>query len=280
MRIFLLETGTLKLDGGAMFGVVPKSIWQKHYPADENNLCTWAMRCLLLELADKLILVDTGMGNKQDASFFAHYHPDYSNSLEKSLDALGYSSTDITDVLLTHLHFDHAGGALMRKQEQIIPSFPNANYWISHEQWHEALNPNQRERASFLPENFLPLQNSSALNLIHKHDQPFHGIDCEFYYGHTRAMIILKIILKAQIFYYVADLIPSVGHLKIAYVPAYDIDPLRSMQEKQYFLKRCIEQKAILLFEHDPYIEACNLEYDNKGQIIAGKKGKLSSFLN
>lgn len=281
MKVKLLETGTFKLDGGAMFGVVPKSLWQKHYPADSNNLCIWAMRCLLVELDNRVLLVDTGMGDKQDARFFAHYQPNYTHTLEQSLSSLGYSLQDITDVLLTHLHFDHSGGALRRQGERIIPTFPRANYWVSQKQWNEALNPNPRERASFLPENFQNLQDAASLHLLTPGEQPFAPlIDCEFYDGHTRGLIVLRIKLLTKILYYVADLIPSVGHLKIAYVPAYDIDPLRSMQEKQHFLKRALSEEAILLFEHDPYIEACNLHIDSKGQIVAQKTGRLADFID
>jgi glyoxylase-like metal-dependent hydrolase (beta-lactamase superfamily II) len=230
MKLHTINTGFFKLDGGAMFGVVPKAIWQKTNPADANNLCTWAMRCLLIEDGNKLTLVDTGIGNKQDEKFFSYYYLHGDDSLDKSLANLGFNSADITDVFLTHLHFDHAGGAVIRDGEKLNPAFKNATYWSNKKHWQWAVEPNVREKASFLKENILPIYESGQLKFIDEQEnlewQP--NINISFAYGHTDSMMLPKISYKGRTIVYMADLLPSVGHLPLPYVMAYDMFPLKN----------------------------------------------------
>jgi glyoxylase-like metal-dependent hydrolase (beta-lactamase superfamily II) len=257
-----------KLDGGAMFGVVPKSIWNKLNPADENNLCTWAMRCLLVEEGNRLILIDTGCGNKQSESFFKHYFLHGNNSLIGSIQKLGFEKSDITDVILTHLHFDHVGGATQwnSNKTKVIPTFPNATYWVDESHWKWALYPNPREKASFLVENFLPIQENNQLKFIST-DSDFNCPPITFIRtnGHTQGMLIPKINYKDQVICFMADLLPSVGHIPLPYVMAYDVRPLDAMQEKEHFLKDALTNNYILFFEHDPNIECCTLIQTEKG---------------
>ncbi len=275
MKVYSIHTGKFKLDGGAMFGVVPKSLWNKLNPADENNLCTWALRCLLVIEGDRKILIDTGMGNKQDAKFFSHYHPHETKSLEEALEPLHIALSDITDVLLTHLHFDHVGGAIQKKEESYLPSFPNATYWVSQTQWELALQPNAREKASFLQENIIPLQTSGQLKLIElpsfKSDsslQEIHfsqSITCIVVNGHTQGMLLPKIKINGQYLVYMADLLPSVAHIPLPYVMGYDMQPLITLQEKEIFLKEAFANNFTLFFEHDATNECCSLQNTEKG---------------
>jgi glyoxylase-like metal-dependent hydrolase (beta-lactamase superfamily II) len=275
MQLYSIETGNFKLDGGAMFGVVPKSIWNKLNPADENNLCTWALRCLLIVDGDRKILVDTGMGNKQDAKFFGHYHPSNTVSLKNALQKISVDANDITDVLLTHLHFDHVGGAIKNKDEQLMPTFPNATYWVSESQWDLAMNPNKREKASFLKENIQPIQASGQLKLITVPDyqgqqslQEIHfseNISCLVVNGHTQCMLLPKINYNGKTLVYMADLLPSVGHIPIPYVMGYDMQPLVTLNEKELFLQEAVQKNYTLFFEHDPINECCNLQVTEKG---------------
>ena len=266
MKLYTIDTGFFKLDGGAMFGVVPKSIWQKLNPADENNMCTWAMRCLLVEYHNRLILIDTGIGNKQNEKFFSFYYLHGDDSLEKSLNKHGFTYTDITDVFLTHLHFDHCGGAISfkRSKEYYYPTFPNATYWSHSKHWDWAIHPNAREKASFLKENILPIQESGKLKFVDKdtYDLPFEYIDV---YGHTEAMILPVVEYKGTKVIYLADLIPSYGHIPIPYVMAYDVRPLETMKEKEQILERAFQENWLLFFEHDPKIELCSLQKTEKG---------------
>jgi glyoxylase-like metal-dependent hydrolase (beta-lactamase superfamily II) len=266
MKLYTIDTGFFKLDGGAMFGVVPKSIWQKLNPADENNMCTWAMRCLLVEYHNRLILIDTGIGNKQNEKFFSFYYLHGDDSLEKSLNKYGFTYTDITDVFLTHLHFDHCGGAISfeRSKEYYYPTFPNATYWSHSKHWDWAIHPNAREKASFLKENILPIQESGQLKFVDKdtYDLPFEYIDV---YGHTEAMILPVVEYKGTKVIYLADLIPSSGHIPIPYVMAYDVRPLETMKEKEQVLERAFQENWLLFFEHDPKIELCSLQKTEKG---------------
>lgn len=279
MKIHVLNTGYFKLDGGAMFGVVPKTIWNNLNPADENNLCTWAMRCLLIENDNRLILVDTGIGNKQDKKFFGHYHLTDIQSIDTLLSKFNYSSSDITDVFLTHLHFDHCGGAISKTGDQLVPAFPNATYWSNERHWKWATEPNEREKASFLKENILPIQDSGKLKFIdHAEGIKFTSdISIRFVNGHTDAMMLPQINYKGRIIVYAADLIPSTGHIPLPYVMAYDMFPLITLQEKKLFLKEAAENNYILFFEHDAQNECCELSQTERG-IKAGKTFTLAEI--
>ena len=275
MKLYTIHTGNFKLDGGAMFGVVPKSIWNKSNPADVNNLCTWAIRCMLIETESRLILVDTGIGNKQDAKFFSHYDLQGDQNLDDALKSKGVSPADITDVLLTHLHFDHCGGAIIRMGDRLIPAFPNATYWSNEQHWSWATVPNEREKASFLKENILPLKESGQLKMIpvgnadagiQLASTPFlKGIDVRFVNGHTKAMMLPQIKYNGRTVVFMADLLPSAGHLLIPYVMAYDMFPLTSLREKKSFLEEALAGDYVLFFEHDPVYECCSLQKTEKG---------------
>lgn len=288
MKLYSINTGYFKLDGGAMYGVVPKSIWQKINPPDENNLCTWAMRCLLIEDEGRLILIDTGIGDKQDEKFFGHYHLHGTDTLDKSLAAHGFHRNNITDVFLTHLHFDHCGGAVERRGETLLPAFENATYWSNEEHWEWATQPNDREKASFLKENILPLQQSGQLKFIETPNvdwdasQPLpqqsfsENIAVRFVEGHTAAMMLPQISYKGKTLVYMADLLPGAGHLPIPYVMAYDMFPLTTLHEKKSFLREALEKEYVLFFEHDPTVECCTLQQTEKG-VRVGETFALSS---
>jgi glyoxylase-like metal-dependent hydrolase (beta-lactamase superfamily II) len=287
MQLYSIETGHFKLDGGAMFGVVPKSIWNKLNPADENNLCTWALRCLLVIDGDRKILIDTGMGNKQDTKFFSHYQPSHSVTLSDALSKLNLQVNDITDVLLTHLHFDHVGGAIEMQADQLKTVFPNATYWVSEPQWELAINPNKREKASFLKENIQPLKESGQLKLIEVHNfqgkelQEIHfseNISCILVNGHTQSMMLPKINYKNKTLVYMADLLPSVGHLPLPYVMGYDMQPLVTLNEKELFLTDAIKNNYTLFFEHDAVHECCTVHETEKG-IRANETFLLSEWI-
>jgi len=267
MNLFTIDTGFFKLDGGAMFGVVPKTIWNKTNPADENNLCSWAMRCLLIEDEGRLILVDTGIGNKQDTKFFSHYYLHGDATMDSSLAAAGFHRDDITDVFLTHLHFDHVGGAIAREGEKLVPAFKNATYWSNEQHWDWAVNPNEREKASFFKENILPIQESGRLKFIPVEDNVkfTENIRVKFAYGHTDAMMLPLIDYKGHRILYMADLLPSVGHIPLPYLMAYDMFPLKTLTEKKTILAEAVERKYILYLEHDPVNECCTLQETEKG---------------
>ena len=267
-----------------MFGVVPKSIWNEINPADENNMCSWALRCLLIEDGNRLILVDNGMGNKQAVKFFSYYYLHGDDTLDKSLAKYGFHQDDITDVILTHLHFDHCGGSIEREGERLVPAFKNAVYWSNKKHWDWAVNPNEREKASFLKENILPIEESGQLKMVtgewsigNKENQIVNNrlqtisseinssLSFRIVNGHTEAMMLPQINYKGRTIVFMADLLPSHGHLPIPYVMAYDMFPLTSLHEKKSFLKEAIENDYILFFEHDPLYECCDLKNTERG---------------
>ncbi len=271
MKIHVLNTGFFKLDGGAMFGVVPKSIWQKTNPADENNMCSWAMRSLLIEDGNRLILIDTGIGDKQSEKFFSHYYMYGNDSLHGNLEKLGFHANDITDVFLTHLHFDHCGGAINwnESKEGYRPAFPNAIYWSTEQHWKWATEPNQREKASFLAENILPIQESGQLKFINRTGDftknAFPNIDVLFVDGHTESMMIPHIQFQGKTLVFMADLLPSTGHVPLPYVMGYDTRPLITMTEKKNFLNKASAEDYVLFLEHDSVNECCTLIQTEKG---------------
>jgi len=281
MNISVIDTGFFKLDGGAMFGVVPKSIWQTLNPADENNMCNWAMRCLLVEDGNRLILIDTGIGQKQNEKFFGYYYLNGEQSLEKSLHKAGVNFSDITDVLLTHLHFDHCGGAIKwnSSRDGYEPAFPKATYWSQSEHWQHALNPNMREKPSFLKENILPIQESGQLKFVDEDLKISENISVMFANGHTEKMMCPIISSGKNTIVYMADMIPSLAHIPINFLMSYDIRPLQVMDEKQTFLKTAADNNYILFFEHDNTIECATVLQTEKG-IKTLNKGKLQDFIN
>lgn len=270
MKIFTIDTGLFKLDGGAMHGVVPKSMWQKANPADDANMCTWAMRCMLVDTGFARILIDCGIGNKQDEKFLSHYYLHGNDSLEKSLAALGYSLESISDVFLTHLHFDHCGGAIKRSGDRLLPVFPNAVYWSDKLHWKAAIKPNDREKASFLKENILPIQESGQLDFVQTHDggEWKEGIQVRYMKGHTDSMMLPLIPYKNVKILFCADLIPSAAHVSIPWVMAYDMQPLETLREKKEMLQLAADEHWVLFFEHDPHIECATVEHTEKGVRI------------
>ena len=282
MTVKTIDTGLFKLDGGAMYGVVPKAIWQRLNPPDDRNLCSWAMRCLLIEAGNRLVLVDTGLGTKQDEKFFGHYHPHGDASLQSSIHQAGYAPTDVTDILLTHLHFDHVGGAVERVGEALQPVFQNATYWSHPGHWDWAVNPNPREKASFLTENILPIQESGQLRFLDSSvgdgflDLP--GLELIYVDGHTEKMALPKLTVGNKTLLYCADLVPSAGHVPLPYVMSYDVRPLLTMDEKARLLTQAAAEGWVLVFEHDLAIEAATVEQTDRGVRLA-QTGKLADFL-
>jgi glyoxylase-like metal-dependent hydrolase (beta-lactamase superfamily II) len=277
MKLYSINTGYFKLDGGAMFGVVPKSIWNKINSPDENNLCSWAMRCLLIEDGNRLILIDNGIGNKQDARFLSHYHLHGDETLDKSLAQYGFHRDDITDVLLTHLHFDHCGGSIIKDRDKLVPAFKNATYWSNEAHWEWATKPNDREKASFLKENILSIKESGQLKFVQTPNVDWDvtkplpegefstTISLRYVEGHTNAMMLPQIKHGDKTIVFMADLLPSAGHIPIPYVMAYDMFPLTTLNEKKSFLSEATEKNYILFFEHDSKIECCDLHQTEKG---------------
>lgn len=269
MQLHIIHCGLFKLDGGAMFGVVPKTIWSRTNAADENNMCTWAMRCLLIEDGDKLILIDTGMGNKQDEKFFSHYHIHGNYSLQSSVNKAGFSASDVTDVFLTHLHFDHCGGAVRWKdgdKNLAETVFPNATYWTNDNHWLWATKPNAREKASFLNENLWPMKESGQLKYTNPSlPSPFPQFDILYVDGHTDKMMIPLIRYKGKTVVFAADLLPSTGHIPLPYVMGYDTRPLLTLEEKEIFLNKAVADDYIIFFEHDAVNECCTLKMTEKG---------------
>ena len=278
MKLHTINTGLFKLDGGAMFGVVPKSIWSKTNPSNEKNMCPWAMRCLLVETNNKLIMIDTGIGNKQSEKFFSHFylHGDY--SLEKSINNKGFSTNDITDVIFTHLHFDHCGGAVKKNGKEYSLTFSKAKHWTNKKHWDWAMNPNNREKASFLKENFVPIKEMGKLNFLEEGIFNKH-IEIKFFHGHTESQMIPFIHINKKTIIFCADLLPSTGHIPLPYVMGYDVRPLITLNEKEKFLSEAFEKEHILFLEHDYYNECCKIgKIGNK--FVVKEKGTLNDFLN
>lgn len=270
MELHVIDTGLFKLDGGAMFGVVPKVIWNKLNPADENNLCNWAMRCLLVEEGNRLVLIDTGIGDKQDANFFKHYCLSGDTNLESSLKAKGFSVEDITDVFLTHLHFDHVGGAIKWNKDRsaLQTRFPNAIYWSHEKHWNHALAPNPRERPSFLHENILPIEEHGQLKFLRSGEELMKDFSFIEVYGHTEAMMLPKIHYKGKTIIYMADLMPSSHHVPVNYVMGYDIRPLDTMKERLRIHEEALQYDYIYYFEHDPVVECGTVKMTEKGMRL------------
>ena len=271
MKLYPINTGYFKLDGGAMFGVVPKSIWQRTNPTDSNNMCDWAMRSLLIEDGNRLMLVDTGMGSKQSDKFFGYYYLFGDDSLDNSLALHGFNRNDITDVFLTHLHFDHCGGSIQwnKNKTGYEPAFKNAKFWSNQRHWKWATEPNGREKASFLKENIMPIEESGQLNFLDDSNQyltsAFTGIDVFFANGHTDAQMIPHIKYKGKTVVFMADLLPSVGHIPLPYVMGYDTRPLLTLSEKEQFLKTAADNEYVLFLEHDSVNECCSVQHTEKG---------------
>ena len=271
MKIYPINTGKFKLDGGAMFGVVPKSIWSRFNEPDANNMCSWSMRCMLIEDKDKLILIDTGIGDKQSEKFFNYFYLFGDDSLKKSIESLGFGLDEITDVVLTHLHFDHCGGAIQMNstKERYETFFPNATYWSNEKHWKWATEPNAREKASFLSENILPIEQSGQLKFFTRDGgitkNAFPNIDLIYMDGHTESQMLPVINYKGKKVVFTADLLPSVGHIPLPYVMGYDTRPLLTLSEKEKFLNTAVKEDYVLFLEHDYYNECCTLKNTDRG---------------
>ncbi|MEE4000030.1 MBL fold metallo-hydrolase [Tenacibaculum sp. FZY0031] len=267
MRIYPIETGNFKLDGGAMFGVVPKTIWQKTNPADENNMISMGMRCMLIEDGNRLTLIDTGIGNKQSDKFFGYYYLYGDFSLDTSLAQYGFHRDDITDVFLTHLHFDHCGGAIQWNKDRTgyEPAFKNARFWSNQRHWDWAVHPNAREKASFLKENILPIEESGQLNFLHLNAKDYVGFDVLFKDGHTEKQMLPKIEYQGKTLVFMADLLPTAGHIPLPYVMGYDTRPLLTLKEKEAFLNEAADKEFYLFLEHDAYNEVITVKHTEKG---------------
>lgn len=280
MQIYSINHGYFKLDGGAMFGVVPKSIWSKLIPSDNNNMCNWALRSLLIEDGNRLILVDTGLGNKQDAKFYSHFYFNGNDSLDSSLHKHGFTRNDITDIFHTHLHFDHCGGTILREGHALVPAFKNAVCWSNQTHWNWATKPNDREKASFLKENILPMEEAGILQFIENPATDLNAegllastdftpnISIRFVHGHTKAMMLPQINYKGRTIVYMADLLPSTAHIPLPYIMGYDMFPMTTLTEKKSFLKEASDHNYILFFEHDAYNECCSVKHTDKGVRI------------
>tara|TARA_B100001250_G_scaffold181543_1_gene156218 strand:- start:5730 stop:6572 length:843 start_codon:yes stop_codon:yes gene_type:complete len=267
MELYTIDTGYFKLDGGAMFGVVPKVLWSRTNPSDDNNLCPWAMRSLLIEDGDRLILIDNGIGDKQDDKFLRHYYLHGDVNLNRSLKIHGFTPDDITDVFLTHLHFDHCGGSVIWNKDRsgFKMAFRNARYWSNADHWKWATEPNNRERSSFLMENIMPIQEAGHLNFIEGGKKCFNNLDVLFVNGHTESQMIPHITYKNYTIVFTADLLPSTGHIPLPYVMGYDTRPLLTLKEKERFLKKAADEGYILFLQHDNYNECCTVQQTDKG---------------
>lgn len=278
LKIHPVHAGNFKLDGGAMFGVVPKTIWSRSNPADENNMCDWSMRCLIVETDDRLILVDSGIGDKQSDKFFSFYYLSGETDIRQAVKNSGFNPEDITDVFFTHLHFDHCGGAVINNNGTFELAFPNAQHWSNSNHWKWATEPNAREKASFLKENILPIQESGKLNFFDKEGEWIPGFEVYHFNGHTDAQMIPHLKVGDKTVVFMADLLPSVGHIPLAYVMGYDTRPLLTLEEKERFLNQAADENFILFLEHDSENECCTVKHTEKG-VRLDQKGKLSEFL-
>ncbi|MEO5583653.1 MAG: MBL fold metallo-hydrolase [Saprospiraceae bacterium] len=279
MKLKSILLGSFKLDGGAMFGVVPKKIWSKLLPSDDQNLCTWALRCLYIEYEGKKMLIDMGMGNKQDPKFFSYYQPRGKSSVHEVLLDEKIDPLAITDVILTHLHFDHVGGAVYYDEaKNPMLSLPNATYWVNASQWQNAISPNQREKASFLVENIVPLQ--PFIKFVQAHKSPFNQIDLIKVDGHTEGMILPLIhVNKNKKLLYCADLFPSAHHIPLPYIMAYDMQPLITLREKEVMLKMAVKQDIALFFEHDIQHEVGIIHSPKEGKYELKESPSLEEWL-
>ena len=282
MKLISMESGNFKLDGGAMFGVVPKSLWQKVYPADQNNMCNLSLRLLYVEDEGRKILIDTGLGQKQDEKFFSYYYLNGDDSLEKSLYTAGIKKSDITDVILTHLHFDHCGGAVesFHGSKEYQTTFPNATYWCSNDQWLWSQKPNQREKASFLKENILPLSESGQLRFFNDNTGITSNIRIRLFHGHTVGLAVPVVKYYDRTIVYISDLIPTAAHVPLSWICGYDVQPLVTFREKQQFLTEALNNDYILFFEHDLYTVCCTLENTEKGIRVKYKAKSLDEMLS
>lgn len=267
MKLFPVHISNFMLDGGAMFGVVPKILWKKQYPCDENNYCSWALRSLVYDNGKQRIMVDNGYGDKQDEKFFSFVHLHGGFGLEGALEKYGYKPEDITDMVISHLHYDHCGGGVKNSTTgtgfEMV--FPNATYWVSKQQWEWAMNPNKREATAYLEENILPMQESGQLKFIEENIELYPGFNVRLYNGHTEGQIIPFISYQGKTVVYMADLIPSSAHINLAWNMSYDVQPLITLKEKEQFLKEAYENDYILFLEHDAYNECCTIEKTKKG---------------
>ena len=275
MKLYPINSGNFKLDGGAMFGVVPKSLWQKTNPADANNMIDIAARCLLVEDGNRLILIDTGMGNKQSDKFFGHYYLWGNDTIDKSLNLFGFHRDDVTDVFMTHLHFDHCGGSIQWNKDKTgyEPAFKNANFWSNKDHWLWATQPNKREKASFLKENIIPMEESGQLKFTTIPDQDILknselGFDIFFANGHTDKQMVPMIHYKGKTICFMADLLPTAGHLPVPYVMGYDTRPLLTLDEKEHFLNLAAQNNYYLFLEHDAHNEIITVQQTEKGVRI------------
>jgi len=286
MKIYTLSHGDFKLDGGAMFGVVPKVLWQRTNPADENNLIEMTMRSLLIEDGNRLILIDTGMGDKQSEKFFSHYKPTKQNLFDESLKAYGFHRDDITDIFMTHLHFDHCGGSIVKNPKGFYePAFKNARFWSNKNHWQWATQPNPREKASFLKENILPIRESGQLNFVPlpENQRILHSkelnFDIIFIDGHTEKQMLPMIEYQGKKLVFMADFLPTVGHIPLAYVMGYDTRPLLTLDERMEIFSRAADENWYLVLEHDPYHEICTLKHTEKG-VRLNKIYKFEEIFN
>lgn len=267
MNLYPVNITNFKIDGGAMFGVVPRVLWEKHYPAGENNLCNWALRSLLVDTGERVALIDNGFGNKQSEKFLSHFHLNENKGIEKALEEHGYGPPDITDMIITHLHYDHCGGGVKYNAAGtgFEMTFPNARYWVGKEQWESAMNPNSREKDSFLEENLLPMQESGQMHLVENNGEIIPGVVVRIYNGHTRGQLIPFIRANGSTIVFAADLIPSLAHIPLSWIMSYDVMPLETLREKENFLKEAEREGYILFFQHDLYHECCTLKQTPKG---------------